>query len=127
MPSREAADRRRAERLTDWIARGCPPSPPALPKAKKEQCSHIRPIMLRILEIQRGVCVGCGRAISASDTSANMRLSVDHVYPRSRGGVNAGNRLAMHRLCNAQKGSRPPTGCELVWLAAVNARMVDGG
>ena len=124
MRSREAANRRRVERLNDWIARGCPPSPPALPKAKKEQCSHIRPVMLRILDVQRGACVGCGRAISPHDKSADMRLSIDHVHPRSGGGANAGNRLAMHRICNARKGNRAPTGCELIWLAAVNARMV---
>lgn len=50
--------------------------------------------------------------------------SVDHVIPRARGGHDgAGNTVAAHIPCNVQKGDRSPTGCELLWLSAVNLRL----
>jgi len=50
--------------------------------------------------------------------------SVDHTIPRAKGGANGlGKVTAMHKLCNEMKGDDMPTGCELIWLQAVNCRM----
>lgn len=51
------------------------------------------------------------------------RASIDHVVPRALGGLNEGNIVAVHLRCNGRKGGRMPTGCELVVLAWVNARL----
>lgn len=50
--------------------------------------------------------------------------TVDHVVPRSRGGaLGLGNVVLAHRPCNGRKANRMPTGCELTFLLAVNARL----
>lgn len=80
------------------------------------------PVVLRVLwRAQGGLCAGCGGALSRYDRS------LDHVVPRSRSGADAlGNVVLMHGRCNSRKGARMPTGCELVWLMAVNARLGVG-
>lgn len=78
--------------------------------------SLVRRVLLRV---QDGLCASCGRAIRN-----HFQVSVDHVIARSLGGLDRlGNLLAMHGRCNNLKGNRPPNGCELVWLLAVNARL----
>lgn len=47
----------------------------------------------------------------------------DHVTPRARGGQCAANVLVACRPCNLTKGDRAPHPCELIYLAAVNARV----
>jgi 5-methylcytosine-specific restriction endonuclease McrA len=47
----------------------------------------------------------------------------DHVVPRCRGGGNRRNVLLAHDRCNGEKGERLPYPCELIYLAAVNARL----
>lgn len=50
--------------------------------------------------------------------------SLDHVIPRDLGGRDAwGNYLLAHGECNGAKSNDAPTGCEMVWLLAVNARL----
>jgi 5-methylcytosine-specific restriction endonuclease McrA len=121
---------RDAQRYAAWEARGKPPSPTVPPKARSRR--RLRPIardrflIEEMADAQGGRCVLCGWALIFDDDlpdHAPQRASFDHVIPRSRGGANHGNRLAAHRKCNTEKGSRMPTGCELVWLAAVNAKL----
>lgn len=51
----------------------------------------------------------------------------DHVIPKSRNGRDKlGNIVAMHSACNNAKGDDKPTGCELIWLLAVNCRLRVG-
>lgn len=83
-------------------------------------------IRLLVLEAQGWICAGCGLPIKKSGGVERGVGSADHAYPRVaqswRGHI--GNLLGMHNFpCNIQKGDRMPTGCELIWLAAVNARL----
>jgi 5-methylcytosine-specific restriction endonuclease McrA len=82
-----------------------------------------------IVAAQEGICAGCCEPVSA-ETPLNKPLSasLDHVIPRRHGGHNlVGNLIVMHERCNSEvKGGRMPTGCELIWLLAVNARLGVG-
>jgi 5-methylcytosine-specific restriction endonuclease McrA len=73
-----------------------------------------------LYELQGGICPICGAPMIDGQTT------IDHVRPkrgkRARHGLYQ-NALATHWRCNNQKGDREPTGCELIWLAAVNARL----
>jgi len=63
-------------------------------------------------------CSICGGQIK-SHRGANF----DHVWPLSLGGYDGPGNVAMaHRPCNLKKGNRLPTGCEIIWLCAINAR-----
>lgn len=76
-----------------------------------------------LADAQGWLCALCGQEI---DILGRMgaRISTDHVVPRYLGGWDEwGNFLAAHRQCNADKSNDEPTGCELVWLFAVNARL----
>lgn len=80
----------------------------------------------RLWKLQDGVCPICREPLLRDerfrdDTGWNL----DHVYPRSRYKRlgNRGNVLLAHRVCNAAKADREPTGCEVTLLYAVNARM----
>lgn len=74
-----------------------------------------------LLRLQRGLCAGC------AGPATQFNCSVDHVIPvRLKGFHGFGNLVAMHGWCNRAKGGRPPTGCELIWLMAVNARLGVG-
>lgn len=71
-----------------------------------------------LLRCQGGLCAGCGCKCRLS------QASLDHVIPMMLGGLHAlGNWLVMHPWCNRRKSGRMPTGCELIWLLAVNARL----
>jgi hypothetical protein len=48
----------------------------------------------------------------------------DHVRPWSQTRVTHGNVCLAHSDCNHRKGDRPPFGCELVYLEAVNAQII---
>lgn len=79
---------------------------------------QVRDVLWRL---QGGLCAGCGLAMRRRWTT------LDHVIPRSRGGFDGfGDVVAMHRDCNQAKRDRWPTGCELIWLLAVNARLGVG-
>lgn len=84
----------------------------------------------RLITAQEGRCITCFRGISLLDSKGRVRHmnsparpSFDHVHCHARGGRRAGNLLVAHKKCNQKKSDRPPTGCELVWLEVVNARL----
>lgn len=63
-------------------------------------------------------------ALCAGHVPADEKGSLDHVVPLYLGGWDEfGNYLFAHRDCNIAKANDEPTGCELVWLFAVNARL----
>lgn len=70
----------------------------------------------RIAKLQGGRCYLCGGVMRTEPTR-------EHVTPRARGGRNARNILAAHQACNLRKADRAPYPCELIYLAAVNARL----
>lgn len=77
---------------------------------------------------QDGLCSCCTKPLPALDKKAGQsdpkRISVDHTVSRNRGGISRlGNFTLMHAVCNEWKGDWRPTGCEIIWLFAVNARM----
>ena len=67
---------------------------------------------------QGGRCGLCGGRLRNM-----LSVTLDHVLPKSRGGMLGGNVVAAHANCNLRKGDRMPTGCELIMLLAVNAVM----
>lgn len=86
----------------------------------RKSSNAYRQISIHILHrAQGGFCAICGRGISRMHEMVNL----DHVWPKAmtRGVERTkGNILLAHRTCNARKGHRKPTGCEIVMLAAVN-------
>lgn len=76
----------------------------------------------RLLQLQGGICAICGTPMN--DGTHWGAATNDHVIPKSAGGQDRlGNLVAAHRSCNMRKGSDRPSGCELVWLLAVNNRL----
>ena len=70
-----------------------------------------------VLTAQSGLCASCGRMIFDDPT-------VDHCIPLAMGGPDRlGNYVVMHEGCNNRKGNRQPTGCQLVFLLAVNNKL----
>jgi 5-methylcytosine-specific restriction endonuclease McrA len=76
---------------------------------------------------QGSICAGCGAHLPSSS-----RLKIhdpryptfDHVIPRSRGGRTVlTNGLLKHQECNAKRGNSDPTGCDLIWVEFVRARL----
>ena len=125
-----AQEKRDRERYQAWVDRGKPASPTIprktrmAPGAKKrrEEASA-----LELIGAAQGMqCAHCGCGMHFSlDQSDGWRATIDHVVPRSLGGGNDRNRVAMHSHCNYRKANREPNGCELIWLAAVNARLTE--
>lgn len=77
-----------------------------------------------LIVAQSSFCALCGEWLDEAERASDTRRpSVDHVIPRDLGGTNAFNLVAAHNLCNAQKQNDLPTGCEVIWLLVVNARM----
>lgn len=71
-----------------------------------------------LLWAQDGRCGICGEPMDQYD------VTTEHVWPRGQRGFNGpGNVVAAHRDCNSWKGGRRPTGCEIIVLVAVNARL----
>lgn len=62
----------------------------------------------------------CG--ICGAQINTLAEVTYDHVVPRSKGGGNYGNIVPAHSTCNTSKADRMPRGCELVMLAALNAK-----
>ena len=124
--SRESAGRD-AARYAAWEARGKPPSPTAQRRRVSHSVPPYKPKMMeRMIHAQGGICPMClGEMRYRPDLPPYhpARATFDHVVPRHKGGGNVGNRIAAHLACNREKGCRLPTGCELVWLIAVNARL----
>ena len=84
-------------------------------------------LRLQLAELQGWTCPICGGAIQrARGREPALFTTLDHVWPRRGKSGSTGlyrNALATHADCNSAKGDRPPTGCEIIWLTAVNARM----
>lgn len=77
----------------------------------------IRPtVKFEIACMQAWRCYLCQREFDAELSDA----TVDHVVPRSKGGLNRNNRLLACRPCNEKKADRLPKPCELLYLRAVN-------
>ena len=80
-----------------------------------------------LIRVQGNICGGCGKPMKLKKDCKvhdDDRPTTDHVLPRGRGGMDAfGNVIAMHEACNNMKGDDMPTGCELIWLIAVNCRL----
>jgi hypothetical protein len=90
-----------------------------------------------------GLCCCCARELAAPGMpvpNKGAAVTIEHVLPKSprprdlakiaafRALVGGGGRKAMaHWLCNHRKGNRAPTGCEVVFLMAVNARLGRSG
>jgi len=86
----------------------------------------------KLIVAQENLCAGCGKPMMPRSDFPSRRgdakyrdlPSIDHIIPRAKNGKNgAGNVVAMHMLCNQMKGDDMPTGCELIWLLAVNSRL----
>ena len=92
-----------------------------------ERRQRWREEMAMAYRAQDGVCAICGRRmppLGNYEPRALQRVTREHVIPQSWGGPNQlGNIVAAHWLCNSRKSDRKPTGCELIWLLAVNARL----
>ena len=81
-----------------------------------------RSVRKALWKAQHGFCGICGCASEDGDV-----CTVDHVIPKAMGGADiVGNFVMAHKGCNAEKSARAPSGCELVWLLAVNARIGFG-
>jgi CRISPR/Cas system Type II protein with McrA/HNH and RuvC-like nuclease domain len=83
----------------------------------------------RLFQAQGGLCAYCFRPLNPRFNRQTIPLtelaSIDHVFPRSRfPDVPFPNKVLVHQKpCNRDKADRLPTGCELLALAWVWARM----
>jgi len=79
----------------------------------------------RIAEAQGLLCPLCGERLNLSIPRRSCAVdgmpTIEHVLPRSKGGVHHRNRIVTHWACNNQKGNAMPNGCELLYLEVVNA------
>ena len=85
-----------------------------------------RAALRMLMKAQGRRCAICGRLFfpNLEEVEPHWLPSIDHVIPSSVGGPDRlGNFLAAHRLCNSQKGERIPTGCEIIWLLAMNCKL----
>ena len=73
-----------------------------------------------IRNAQRSRCAICGERFGSQPGT------LEHVVPRSKGGKHAGNLLVSHLRCNQRRGDANPTGCMLILLDVVNARLGSG-
>lgn len=84
-----------------------------------------------VLERDEHVCQYCGKHLDAGE------LSIDHVMPRSRGGLTTWeNVVAACTRCNDRKGDRTPEEAEMAlrrtprrprWASTVNQRLAGRG
>lgn len=86
-----------------------------------------RAVLRRLLHrVQGGVCAVCGEPMRGPlpHLADWYGCTIDRVVCGFLGGeYRLGNVVGVHRRCNARKGHRPPNGCDLVWMLAVNARL----
>jgi 5-methylcytosine-specific restriction endonuclease McrA len=113
---------RDTDRYAAWVAGGCKPSP-SRPTKRPGRYGFGATLLQRMVIEQGHVCASCGGPLVFDKSHPNLRPTFDHVTPRALGGGNLRNRVAMHGICNRLKADRAPNGCELVMLAAVNARI----
>jgi 5-methylcytosine-specific restriction endonuclease McrA len=76
---------------------------------------------------QNSICAGCGLHLPSARRLKRFDRdypTFDHVVPKSRGGGRTlANGLLKHLRCNQDRGDRPASGCDRVWLEAVKARL----
>lgn len=76
---------------------------------------------------QADICAGCGAHLPSGKRLPPLHPcfpTFDHVIPRSKGGERTlANGLLKHQRCNQERGHKPPTGCDLVWLDLVRTRL----
>lgn len=81
--------------------------------------------LLSIWRAQGKRCAVCGvrmRPITMKHPTRGW--TIEHVFNHASKRFYAdGNRLVSHSECNNRKGDREPTGCEIILLHAVNARL----
>ncbi len=78
--------------------------------------------MLR--RLQGELCPICGAHLADDTESEHWRPTLEHVIPKALGGWDAvGNLLVAHALCNRRKAHHKPTGCQIIWLLAINNRL----
>lgn len=79
----------------------------------------------RLWKAQQGLCSICRERLLRDERFRDdSGWSLDHVFPRAHYELgNKGNVLLAHKLCNRVKSDRDPTGCEVVLLHMVNARL----
>lgn len=64
------------------------------------------------------LCAICGQPMMEGDRN------IDHVWPQCDGGSGGlGNLTATHYDCNSAKANDLPTGCQIITLVAVCARL----
>ena len=69
-----------------------------------------RKLAAQAVNVYGSVCHLCGQPINLTLTGTRdpMRLSLDHLIPRSRGGTNSIENLRpAHFRCNSARGARP--------------------
>lgn len=76
---------------------------------------HRRRVALRAAQNNR--CALCGQIFGGGTPT------FEHVVPRHRGGRNYGNLVLTHPRCNMRRADALPTGCLLIMLDVVNARL----
>lgn len=74
---------------------------------------------------QRRRCGLCGKRIREEELfyTSGKTVNLEHVWPLSllpTATPQTGNHLLAHAACNANKGNRPPRGCEVLFLYATN-------
>lgn len=89
-----------------------------MPRPFEDRGPSATSVRRALFKAQEGVCALCGKSMGTASRS------VDHVIPKRMNGANrVGNLVISHYGCNFAKADRAPTGCELVWLLAVNNRL----
>lgn len=96
-------------------------------RGEQSRLLRLKKDMASAWHAQEGICALCGHRMPYPldhTGPKEWRASCEHVIPLTMGGSDhLGNIVASHRCCNSWKSSHPPTGCELIWLQAVNARL----
>lgn len=83
-----------------------------------------RAVLIALYALQHGRCYLCDQPMSVHKHGQNPphEATRDHVIPQRLGGRDGENLLAACRGCNERKADRAPYACELLYLAAINAR-----
>jgi len=104
------------------------PTAPAVHEPAKRifrrQIGRHMTLLHRMVICQGKACAICGDRLQCEGMPAGRIPTFDHVVPRSRGGGNHRNKIAVHLDCNNRKADRMPSGCELLMLDVVNTRVV---
>lgn len=84
------------------------------PIRDQAETEHLR---AALVAAQGALCAICGQPM-------REKASIDHVIPHALGGKHGlGNFVATHGECNGDKTNDVPTGCEMIWLLMVNAKL----